>query len=404
MATRRRKAEAPSLAGQAWLQDRRLQAVLAILNADGGEARIAGGAVRNSLLGLPVADVDIATTLSPQEVTRRATAAGFAAHPTGIDHGTVTVVAHRIPFEITTLRRDVSTDGRRAIVAFTSDWVEDASRRDFTINAMYCDSDGKIFDYTEGYPDILKRKVRFVGTPSRRIREDYLRILRFFRFHAHYGKGAPDADGLAACTRLRKGITSLSAERVRQELMKLLVAPRAVDVLKVMAKSRILGLIFGAEPAPDWRALGRLPPDAILRLSLLAPDPTGLQERLRLSNEEARRLRSIAEAPFVTPDFRPAERHRILYHIGVGAWRDAATLAWARSRASAEDLAWRELISLPDQWPVPKFPLTGRDLQAAGMSPGPALGEALRKLEDWWIASDFKPARQDLLARLQNKT
>lgn len=379
-----------------------MQAVLALLNAGGGEARVAGGAVRNALMGLPVSEVDIATTLLPEAVTQRAKAAGYSVHPTGIEHGTVTVVAHHQPFEITTLRRDVTTDGRRATVAFTADWAEDAARRDFTINAMYSDESGKVFDYTDGYADVLRRKVKFVGTPSRRIREDFLRILRFFRFHAHYGKGAPDGDGLAACTRLRKGITSLSAERIRQEMLKLLVAPGAVPALKVMAKSGILQMIL--EATPDWRSLGRLPPDAILRLAALAPDDQGLRDRLRLSNDEARRLRDISEAPLVTPDYRVPERHRILYHIGKQAWQDAAALALARSRARLDDPAWQELLHLPEAWPVPKFPVSGRDLQAAGMTPGPGLGEALRKLEDWWIASDFKPTREDLLARLQNKT
>ena len=397
MAPRRKNPEPPSLAAADWLQQRRVQAVLALLNGDGGEARVAGGAVRNALLGLPVADIDIATTLHPEEVTRRCAAAGFAVHPTGIDHGTVTVVAHHQPFEITTLRRDVSTDGRRATVAFTGDWAEDASRRDFTVNAMYCDAAGKIYDFTDGYKDILRRKVRFVGRPTQRIKEDYLRILRFFRFQAAYGAGAPDAEGLSACVRLRKGLAGLSAERIRQELLKLLVAPRAVAVLKVMAAAEILPLVLDA--TANWRTLGRLPADAILRLAALARDVTSLREPLRLSNDEARRLLAISEAPAVTPDYRPAERRRILYHIGPQAWRDAAMLCHAQSRAALDDPQWLELVKLADDWPLPKLPVTGRDLQAAGFLPGPAMGEALRKLEDWWIASDFKPTREELLLR-----
>lgn len=397
MAPRRKNPEPPSLAAADWLQQRRVQAVLALLNGDGGEARVAGGAVRNALLGLPVADIDIATTLHPEEVTRRCAAAGFAVHPTGIDHGTVTVVAHHQPFEITTLRRDVSTDGRRATVAFTGNWAEDASRRDFTVNAMYCDAAGKIYDFTDGYKDILRRKVRFVGRPTQRIKEDYLRILRFFRFQAAYGAGAPDAEGLSACVRLRKGLAGLSAERIRQELLKLLVAPRAVAVLKVMAAAEILPLVLDA--TANWRTLGRLPADAILRLAALARDVTSLREPLRLSNDEARRLLAISEAPAVTPDYRPAERRRILYHIGPQAWRDAAMLCHAQSRAALDDPHWLELVKLADDWPLPKFPVTGRDLQAAGFLPGPAMGEALRKLEDWWIASDFKPTREELLLR-----
>ncbi|MBL8790602.1 MAG: CCA tRNA nucleotidyltransferase [Rhizobiales bacterium] len=397
MAPRRKPPELPSLAHAEWLKDQRLQTVLALLNSEGGEARVAGGAVRNALLGVPVADIDIATTLRPEEVARRGKAKGLAVHPTGIEHGTVTLVVQRMPFEVTTLRRDVSTDGRRATVAFTGDWEEDASRRDFTINAMYCDAGGKIYDFTNGYADIQKRKVRFVGLPSRRIKEDYLRILRFFRFHAGYAVGTPDVDGLAACVRLRRGLSTLSAERVRQELLKLLVAPGAVAVLKVMAKTGILAHVIPAEP--NWRTLGRLPPDAILRLSAIARTPTALRDRLRLSNDECRRLQAITEAPPITPDYRPDERRRILYHIGPQGWRDAALLSLAQSRAPLDDAAWQELVGLPGGWPLPKFPVSGRDLQALGFLPGPALGEALRKLEDWWIASDFKPTREELLLR-----
>ena len=397
MATRRKAPDLPSLAGESWLRDHRLQSLLALLNDGGGEARVAGGAVRNALLGVAVADVDVATTVPPQEVVRRCVRSGFAVHPTGIDHGTVTVVVHHMPFEVTTLRRDVTTDGRRATVAFTGEWAEDAARRDFTMNAIYCDATGKIHDFTNGYGDILRRRVRFVGTPSQRIREDYLRILRFFRFHAHYGKGAPDPQGLAACTRLRTGLDGLSAERIRQELLKLLVAPRAVATLKIMHKAGVLRHVVDA--APEWRVLNRLPPDAILRLSVLARETASLQDHLRLSNEQAKRLQAIAEAPLLSPDFRDTERRRILYHIGPQAWRDAVCLCWARSRAPLDDPAWQALADLPDGWPIPKFPVTGRDLQAAGFSAGPGLGEALRKLEDWWIASDFKPAREDLLAR-----
>ncbi len=397
MATRRQTREQPSLAGAPWLADTRVQAILALLNAEGGEARVAGGAVRNALLGVPVADIDIATTLSPQEVKRRCLARQFAVHPTGIEHGTVTVVVQHMPFEVTTLRRDVSTDGRRATVAFTGDWAEDAGRRDFTMNAMYCDAAGNVYDYSDGYKDVLHRKVKFVGTPSRRIREDYLRILRFFRFHATYGKGAPDAAGLAACTRLRKGIENLSAERIRQELLKILVAPRAVETLKVMAASHILERVLDHVPA--WRMIARLPADSVLRLSALARHSAGLRNRLRLSNEEARRLQQIAEAPTLTPELHAHERHRILYALGAEAWRDAVHMSLAQSRAPLDHPAWRELLMVPDRWPMPTFPVSGRDLQAAGLAPGPAMGQTLRSLEDWWIASDFKPTREELLAR-----
>jgi len=391
------KRKPPDLAGAAWLREPRLQHVLAVLNATGGEARVAGGAVRNALLGVPIADVDIATTLLPQHVVRRSEAAGFAVHPTGIEHGTVTVVHQHKPFEVTTLRRDVTTDGRRATVAFTENWMEDAVRRDFTMNAIYCDAAGKIYDFTDGYRDILNHRVRFVGLPSRRIREDYLRILRFFRFHAHFGNGAVNAEGLAACARWRRGIASLSAERIRQEFFKIIVAPRAVATLELMAEVRILPFVLPFRP--EWRVLRRLPADAVLRLAALAAAPNELQEHLRLSNSDAKRLQAIAEAPDITPDFLPQERRRLLYHLGTQTFSDAVRLTWARSRAKLDDKEWRRILALPENWPVPKFPLSGKDLGNVGLAPGPAMDETLRALEDWWIASDFKPTREDLLVR-----
>lgn len=394
--------EPPSLADATWLREARLQSVLKVLNGQGGEARIAGGAVRNALLGVPVADIDIATTLMPDIVSHRCRAAGFAVHPTGIDHGTVTVVNQHMPFEVTTLRNDVTTDGRRATVAFTTDWQEDAQRRDFTMNAMYCDANGKVYDFTNGCRDILKRKVRFVGTPSRRIREDFLRILRFFRFHAHFGKGAPDAEGLKACTRLRKGIDSLSAERITQELFKILAAQNPLPVLKVMEQGGILKHCLPG--TPNWRLFRRLPPNGIHRLFALNGCSADLGPRFRLSNQQQAHLKDLAEAPDITPAFLPQERRRLLYALGEHSFTDAVVLSLARGKAVSDDPAWRELAELPQHWSAPKFPVTGRDLQAIGLAPGPAMGETLRSLEDWWIASDFKPTRDELLARAKKRT
>lgn len=394
--------ELPSLANESWLRELRLQAALSLLSAKGGEARVAGGAIRNALLKVPVADIDIATTLPPEDVMRRCKAAGFSVHPTGIEHGTVTIVNQHMPFEVTTLRSDVSTDGRRATVAFTQDWAGDAARRDFTMNAMYCDAHGKIFDYASGYVDIRKHLVRFVGDPETRIREDYLRILRFFRFHAHYGRGAADAEGLAACTLLRAGIASLSAERIRQEFLKILVAPRAVETLKLMAEADILQSVL--DFTPDWEVVGRLPADGILRLAALARAASGLQERLRLSNEQNKRLMAVLDAPDVTPELTSAERHRVLYALGERTFMDAVAMSRARAEQPFDDNDWNVLSATSKNWPVPQFPVTGRDLQAIGLAPGPALGECLRALEDWWIASDFKPTREALLARAKLRT
>jgi poly(A) polymerase len=391
-----RASKLPSLARATWLKEPRLQEVMAAIAAAGGEARVAGGAVRNALMGEKVTEVDLACTLPPDAMIAAFKAKGMAVHLTGIDHGTVTVVQHGAVFEITTLRHDVETDGRRAVVQYTDDWAGDAHRRDFAMNALYADAAGKIYDFTEGYSDILRRRVRFVGSPAARIKEDYLRILRFFRFHARYGKGAPDASGLKACTQLKSGLKNLSAERLRQEMIKLLGAPGAIPTLKVMAKTGILKQIL--LHTDDWRLIGRLPPDAILRLFALAKHPLGLKDRFRLSNAEAARIEALHVAPELSPQLTAKEQRRLLYEFGAQAWSDAAHFSFAKSRAKA-DGAWRRLIALPMKWIPPEFPVKGRDLLEAGFASGPELGAMLQQLEDWWIASDFKPGKDELLQR-----
>ncbi len=384
-----------------WLAKPTLQQAFAIIAGAGGEARVAGGAVRNALLKLPVADIDLATTLAPESVAEAFKSKGHLVIPTGIEHGTVTVRIDGDMFEITTLRRDVSTDGRRAVVAFTDDWAIDASRRDFTINAMYLDATGKLYDYTEGYKDIRNRRVKFVGAPKMRIEEDYLRILRFFRFHAIYAKGKPDAAALAACSRLKSGLKTLSAERIRNELLKLLAAPRAVDTLKVMEAKKILDPILPSKfNAATWRVIGRLPRDGELRLAVLSPNPDVLKEKLKLSNTQTRRIAEALEAPHLSPDLRTTERRRLLYILGETCWRDAVHLAWAKSSASTADAKWKRLLNLPKNWKAPKFSVAGHDLKARGIAPGPKMGQILRDLEDWWIASDFKATPDELLARI----
>ena len=384
----------PSLKNAAWLNEPRLQRVMTVLNA-AGEVRVAGGAVRNALMGLPIADVDLATTLLPADVMQLAKQAGFNAHPTGIAHGTVTVVNHAVAFEVTTLRRDIATDGRHATVVFTRHFAEDAARRDFTMNALYCSSRGEITDYTDGYKDILKNRIKFVGDAKQRIAEDYLRILRFFRFYAAYGKGAPDALGLAACKKLKSGLQQLSAERVRQEMFKLLAAPRAVDALKVMAAAGILKLILPY--TEEWRVLKRLPLDPVLRLFVLAKDAGSLKEKLRLSNEECARLGGLAAAPALSPKLREKERRAMLYAMGPEAWHDAVLLARARARVALNDRAWGNLLKLGERWSIPHLPISGKDLLAQGMPPGPQLGAALQSAEDYWVAADFAPSAQELL-------
>jgi poly(A) polymerase len=305
--------ELPSLAGSGWLTRAETRAVFDALAAKGYPARAVGGAVRNALMGRPVVDVDIATPARPDEVIAAAHAAGLAAHPTGIAHGTVTVIAGHVAHEVTTLREDVVGHGRHATVAFTDDWAADARRRDFTINALYCEADGTVYDPLDGRADLAARRVRFIGEARERIREDVLRILRFFRMTAEYGEGPPDREGLAACVAERDGLARLSGERVRQEMLRLLAAPRGPELVRAMQDFGLLGCVLPAAPRPGLLArlaaiearLG-LGADAILRLAALAvelpEDADRLRERLRLANEEHARLRqSAVRAPDIGP-------------------------------------------------------------------------------------------------------
>ena len=386
----------PSLAHEAWLNDPRLQRLLAVLAETGGEGRVAGGAVRNALLGEPITDIDIATTLTPQQVMLSCRAKGFAVHPTGLDHGTVTVVVERAAFEVTSLREDVTTDGRHAQVSFTSDWVTDAFRRDFTLNSLYCDATGKIYDYTNGYRDLLAKRIIFVGDAAARIREDYLRILRFFRFHARFGEGAPDERGLAACVVLKAGLAELSAERIRQELLKLLAAPGAIATLEIMAESGILGELL---PCTDqFAVIGRLPRDGILRLALLAAEPENIKATLRLANEEAERIVAALNMPDVSPDMSEHDQRVTLYRHGAQAWEDGVHISWALSGDALSDPRWVALRDLPERWATPRLPVTGQDLVGLGIPPGPMMGRMLRRLEQHWLDDDFTPTRRDLLA------
>lgn len=400
-----------SLAGAPWLEQPETRAALASLAAAGHEARIVGGAVRNALLGEPVTELDIATTATPDEVMAAASAAGLHAIPTGVSHGTVTVVANHVPFEVTTLREDVETFGRHARVAFTDDWAADARRRDFTINALYCDAAGTISDPIGGLADLAARRIRFIGDPQARIREDALRILRFFRFHARYSPNAIDAEGLAACAKERHLLAQLSAERVRAELLKLLEAPGAACAIAVMAAHGFIVEILGR--APRIGLLERLvaqdierqrPADPLLRLSALAvaveEDREHLAQRLRLSREEARDLVVIDPRLMALAALDDRGRRRALYAIGAHDWRRMAMVGAAAAETSA---TWNELAALPEQWPVPKFPLAGRDALALGLAPGPRVGTLLAEIEAEWIAGDFTADAAELLARLAER-
>ena len=396
-----------------WLTAPERACVFAALAAQGHIARAVGGAIRNALLGVPVADVDIATTATPQETIAAARAAGLKALPTGIAHGTVTIVVDGVTTEVTTLRHDVESHGRHATVAFTTDWMADASRRDFTMNALYCEADGTLFDPLGGYDDVMAARVRFIGDAHQRIREDYLRILRFFRFNAQYGRGPLDAEGLAACITERDGLKRLSAERVSQELQRLLVAPRGIEIARAMFEAGLLAGLLGR--APDLSRLARLAacevdagatPDFARRLAALAvqveEDAVFLQARLRLSNAAATRLRNAATAPHwpLPPD--QATARAFLYRAGAEGYRDALFAARSRSDIERHAVTWRERLALPDTWQPPRFPLDGNDAAAAGVAPGPAVGTALRTAEAAWVASDFTLPREALLAMLRS--
>ncbi|GGH28736.1 poly(A) polymerase [Alsobacter metallidurans] len=369
-----------------------LQRLLAVLDCDGEEARVVGGAVRNALLGLPPGDIDIATTALPAETTRRAEEAGFRAAPTGIEHGTVTVVVDHHPFEVTTLREDVETDGRRAVVAFGRDFARDAERRDFTINALYAAADGTVIDLVGGLDDLAARRVRFIGSAHTRIREDYLRILRLFRFHSEYGEGPLDRDALSAAIALRGGLAQLSHERVRVELLKLLASRRAPETVEAIAECGFLDRLLGL--VPDVRAFQAVArPDPILRLAALAlrvrEDAGLLAERLRLSNAEALRLSKAAtllemlhgaQAPRSAHDWR-----LLAYRNGASALGDAVAIEAVRG-ADAASLA---VAAAALAEPVPRLPWSGRDVVALGLAPGRAIGEALARAEALWIEADF---------------
>jgi poly(A) polymerase len=381
-----------------WLTTGAAARVLGLLNGGGEEARAVGGAVRNALMQLPVGEIDIATTAVPDEVVRRAKAAGIKSVPTGIEHGTVTLVVDGEPFEVTTLREDTETFGRHARVSFGRDWIGDANRRDFTINALSVGPDGAVHDYVGGLADIGARRVRFIGDAGKRIEEDYLRILRFFRMHAAFGAGEMDRAGYLACIGGRAGLATLSAERVRMEMLKLLVAEGASGAIEAMADSGLLQAIVGgvtyagafaamisAECALDLNA------DAMRRLAALGvavtEDAKRIATRLRLSNAEAKALDSMGHRWWRLAGMDEARAKRRLYRLGDAAYRDRLLLAWART--GGEAARWIELARLPERWTAPKFPLKAADFTARGIAEGPALGQVLALAEDAWLAADF---------------
>ena len=405
-----------SLGALPWMTHPTTRSVIDALEAAGGAgcARFVGGCVRNAILKQPIGDIDIATTLTPDAVTKALTDAGLKAVPTGIDHGTVTAVAKGKPFEITTLRRDVETDGRRAVVAYTTDWAEDAQRRDFRLNALYADPAGRLYDPTAGgLADVHAGRIVFVGDAETRIREDALRILRFFRFNAWYGRGEPDPAGLAACAKLRDLIGHLSAERVSAELLKLLAAEDPRAAVRLTAQSGVLAVVL-----PEAQGLERFErlvgietemlftEDALLRLAALLPDDpataAALAERLRLSNAQRDRLAAALDPePRLVSWMSPKETRRLVYRLGAETLCDRVTLAWAASERPAATTQWRALLPTARSWTPPRFPLTGDEVMAAGVAKGPLVGEVLREVEAWWVENDFPADKLALIERLK---
>lgn len=378
------------------LAEPRVRRLLAVLDGDGEETRVVGGAVRNALFGRPVKDVDLATTALPEVTEARAQAAGFKVVPTGIAHGTLTVIVGGEPFEVTTLREDVETDGRHAVVRFGRDFAADALRRDFTINALSVCADGEIRDYAGGLGDIVARRVRFIGSARGRIREDYLRILRFFRFFAEYATGPIDADGLHAAIHERAGLERLSRERIRSEFLRLLAAPRALETAALIAHAGLLDRLTGGigDLGRLARVIAGAPPDPVLRLAAFDvasdADAARLTERLRLSNAEAARLAAYARAfPALRgrmPEPDAMQIRRLVAEFGIEAISDAAHALDGEPRPVLGAGAREALAAFRSgAEKVPQMPLAGRDLVACGMARGRAIGEALARARQAWM-------------------
>lgn len=392
-----------------WMRKEGLRCLLQTIKAGNGEARLVGGCVRDALLGRPVGDVDLAVNLPPEKVSDLLTQAGFKVVPTGIDHGTVTAVVDHKGYEITTLRYDIETDGRRAKVAFTDDWQADAARRDFTFNALYADADGKLYDYFSGREDLTAGHVRFIGDARARIQEDVLRILRFFRFYAWFGRGEPDREGLAACRELAALLPKLSVERVWKEISRLLASSNPLPSWQLMKEQGVLSHVLPeADNLPRLAALlntekkYEISSDALMRLAALLPKDEKLAgaiaRRLKLSGKDAERLGSLVALPDqLRGRLDPVPFRRALYHYGVGPARDAAILLAAD--APAMDL--EPVLARAATWEKPVFPIQGNDILKLGIPAGPQVGEILQAVEEWWIGQDFRPNRAECLTEAQ---
>jgi poly(A) polymerase len=410
---------------QPWMTAPDTAAVLKALAKGGKEARFVGGCVRDALLGRKITDIDLATPEPPERVMKLLADARITITmvPTGLKHGTITAVVNKRPFEITTLRRDVETDGRHAKVEYTDDWEADAARRDFTMNALFCAPDGTLYDAFGGIADLRARRVRFVGEAEARIREDVLRLLRYFRFYAHYGASPPDPAALDACRALAHLLPTLSGERVCQETMKLLRAADPATVFTLMREQRILDHFLPEAKRIDRLAAlvtieGLVPAallagaDAVRRLGALIGDSVeagrAVASRLKFSNTDRERLIAILHdaSPLIDPDLNGPARRRLIHRLGAERFIDRALLNWSNRLAGGgtQDRrvteSWIDLIRFAREWPVPEFPLKGRDLVDAGVPIGPAVGQLMEQLQAWWIDGDFAADRNACLVRL----
>jgi poly(A) polymerase len=392
-----------------WVSEPASRALLDALAEAGIAARFVGGCVRDALLGRPaaeIADIDLATPARPEEVIAALDKAGIKTVPTGIEHGTVTAVVPPRHYEITTLRRDVETYGRRALVAFDADWSEDAARRDFTINAIYLDPDGSVHDPVGGLADLAAHRVRFVGDPATRIAEDVLRVLRYYRFEARFGRGTGDAAARAACRAAVSLLPTLSPERVAQELIRLLAVADPVPALHMMQEDGILEVVLPEATRLD--RLGRLIAtgldiDPLLRLAaIMEVDAAGakaLAERLRLSNAQRDRLARLARPWPLDPTGDTRAQRLALYRLSSERYRDLALLTAADGRIDEGRLA--DLLAFADTWKPPELPLAGRDVTALGIPPGPRVGRLLSHVRRRWEQSDFTAGREECLAYLK---
>jgi poly(A) polymerase len=402
-----------------WMRAEDTGVLFDALEAAGGTVRFVGGCVRDALLGRIVSDIDVATDIVPEEVVSVLEAEGIRAVPTGIEHGTVTAIPAERPFQVTTLRHDVETDGRRAVVSYTRDWADDAQRRDFTMNALSADRDGNVFDYTGGIADLEAGRIRFIGDAGDRIREDYLRILRFFRFQASYGRTDPDPAALDACRAFVANVETLSGERVWAELSRLLIVDDPTAVLRMMERTGALPRLLPVRRIIDrfqalvgLEAMLRLGTDPVRRLAALI-DPkrreaSQVAARLRLSRIDTDRLASLlAGIGECGPDMDDQVLRRSLYRIRGPHFRDLTLLGWAdaivrdRARATASAEGWNRTLQAALDWQQPELPVSGRDALDLGVPEGPAVGELIEEVETWWVEQAFRPEREACLDRLR---